>query len=239
MGIKLFTFLRRKQGMTADAFHEHWRDVHARHIAETPELRRHIRRYELNHRLDQDEARDRQPGEVADLGFDGVAVLWFDSLADYEALRAEPAFVELAATDGPKFREPDRPTVVTHDPDTIVDKPGREDAGAKMLCILRRNAALDLPTFHAHWLENHGGLFQRIPELNGPLIGYDQNHGVELPDAEYDGVTEQWFADLDTFVTSLAVESHPKVVEPDVAYLLDPSSIQFVMAGKPTVVFAD
>ena len=57
----------------------------------------------------------------------------------------------------------------------IVDKPGgRERAGLKLVCILRRNKALDLTTFHDHWLRNHGGIFQNVPALNEPLLAYDQ-----------------------------------------------------------------
>ena len=55
----------------------------------------------------------------------------------------------------------------------------------------------------------------------------------------FDGVTEQWFASLDTFVESLDAPSHRTEVEPDVAYLLDPASIHFVMAGPPTVVIGE
>jgi uncharacterized protein (TIGR02118 family) len=126
--------------------------------------------------------------------------------------------------------------VVTEDPDVIVSTPRRDDAGAKMLCILRRNPALDLDTFHEHWLTHHGGLFQTIPELTDPLWGYDQNHGLRDPDAAFDGVTEQWFESLDSFVESIAVPAHSEIVSADVAYMLDLASINFVMAGKPTVV---
>ena len=127
----------------------------------------------------------------------------------------------------------------TRDPDVIVDKPGRASAGAKMVCILHRNPALDLTTFHDHWLHHHGGLFQQIPELNEPLLAYDQNHGIDLPDATFDGVTEQWFTSFDTFVESLSVDAVARDVNPDVAYFLDPASIEFVMAGPPTVVIGE
>jgi hypothetical protein len=238
MGIKLFAFSRRSAGTTPEEFHAYWRDVHARQIADDPTLRRHVRRYELNHRLPIDYERDRHEGEVDDAGWDGVAVLWFDSLADFDALCAEPAYAAHAG-DGRKFRDDAQLVVFTKDPDVIVSKPGRDDAEAKMLCILRRNAALDLDTFHAHWLQNHGGMFQRIDELNEPLLAYEQNHGLDLPDAPFDGVTEQWFDSIDSFVRSLDAPSHRTDVEPDVAYLLDPASIHFVMAGPPTVVIGD
>ena len=238
MGIKLFAFSRRVEGTTPEEFHEHWRDVHARQLADDPSLRRHLRRYELNHRLPEDYPRDQYRVEGTGAGWDGVAVMWFDSLAELEALQAEPSYAAHAA-DGAAFRDDAHLTVLTHDADVIVTKPGRDTAGAKMVCILHRHPGLDLPTFHDHWLHHHGGLFQQIPELNEPLLAYEQNHGLDLPDATFDGVTEQWFTSYDTFLVSLGVEAVEREVNPDVAYFLDTSSIEFVMAGPPTVVIGD
>ena len=144
------------------------------------------------------------------------------------------------AGDGRKFRDDAQLVVFTKDPDVIVSKPGRDDAEAKMFCILRRNAALDLDTFHAHWLQNHGGMFQRIDELNEPLLAYEQNHGLDLPNARlrrrHRAVVR--FDRLVRAVARCALAPHRRG-NPDVAYLLDPASIHFVMAGPPTVVIGD
>ena len=238
MGIKLFAFSRRREGVSPEEFHRYWEAVHARQIADEPSLRRHVRRYELNHRLTEDYARDRYRPEGAGAGWDGVAVLWFDSPADLEAMQAEPAF-GAHADDGVEFRDDAQLVVLTHDPEVIVTKPERESAGAKMVCILRRNEALDAATFHDHWLHHHGGLFQQIPELNEPLLAYEQNHGVDAPGAAFDGVTEQWFRSYGSFLESLGVEAVEREVNPDVAYFLDPSSIEFVMAAPPSVVIGE
>jgi hypothetical protein len=236
MGIKLFAFVRRAPGMSVSDFHEYWRTEHAAHIAGTPALRRHVRRYELNHRLDEDYAREPHAAEMTSGDHDGVAVMWFDPAAAMDAFTAEPGLAAWAAADAPRFRAPEMPSVVTDDATVIVDTSRRDQASAKLVCILRRNAALDLDTFHTHWLHNHGGLFQNIPELRAPLWGYHQNHGIGGPDADYDGVTEQWFEDLPHWIESLGVPAHHTTVEPDVAYLLDPTSVRFVIAGRPTVV---
>lgn len=237
MGIKLFTFGRRREGMDVDEFQAYWRDVHAPLLADEPTLARHVRRFELNHRLPDDYVRDQYRPEGTEPGYDGVAVLWFDSMDAFRALLAEPAH-EAVAADGANFREDGGPLVFTHDPELIVDNGDRDAAGAKMVCILRRNHGLDdqQAEFHRHWLEHHGGLFQTVPELNEPLVGYDQNHGLDLPGAAYDGVTEQWFESYATFLGSLGVPAVAELVNPDVAYFLDQPTIEFVMAGPPTVV---
>lgn len=235
--IKLLAFIRRVPGMTPDEFHSYWREVHAARYANDAELRSLIKRYELNHRLNEDYERERHDVEMAGPQWDGVAVQWFDSLADYERFSSHPKRVEYSALDIGKFRTDDAAFVLTKEPDVIVELPGgRERAGLKLICILRRHKDLDLPTFHEHWLHNHGGLFRDIAELNQPLLAYDQNHGLDLPGAEYDGVTEQWFTSLPEWMVSLGVPSHKTLVEPDVAYLLDPASVQYIIAGQPTVM---
>ncbi len=234
MGIKVFEFLRRAPGTTRKQFHTSWREVHGPLLADDPELARHVTRYELNHRLSADAERDRTDVEVADDEWDGVTELWFDSLEQMRALAAEPGMAKIRDR-AREFRQDDRLIVVTEDPEIILPR-SSEEAGAKMLCILRRHDGLDLETFHHHWLTHHGGLFRTIPELRAPLLGYEQNHGLRDPDAAFDGVTEQWFASLDTFVQSLSVPAVTTEVNPDVATMLDPASIHFVMAGKPTVL---
>jgi hypothetical protein len=235
--IKLLAFLRRLPQTTPDEFHAYWRDVHAARFEQSAELKPYLRRYELNHRLAQDYERERHPGEVAGPQWDGVAVQWFDSLDAYREFEAHPARKDISALDQGRFRAPEAAFVVTHDASVIVDKPGgRERAGLKLICILRRNKALELAPFHDHWLRNHGGLFQNIPSLNAPLLAYDQSHGLDLPGAEFDGVTEQWFTSMDEWVSSLNAPEHTTVVEPDVEYMLDPPSIQYILAGRPTVV---
>lgn len=233
MGIKLFAFMHRLPGMAPEDFHAYWRDEHAARLARTPELAQYVRRFELNHRLAADYGRPPHGAEVSSGDYDGVAVLWFDSLDKMHALLDAAGRAE---DDGPRFRRPDMASVVTGDEAVIVDTPRRRDARAKLVCILRRNAALDLPTFHEHWLTNHGGLFQDISELRDPLWGYHQNHGIGGPDLPYDGVTEQWFEDLPHWVESLGVPAHHTTVEPDVAYMLDPASIHYVIAGAPSVI---
>jgi hypothetical protein len=233
VGIKVFEFIRRADGVEVEDFERAWRE-HAHRIAGTPDLTRHIERLELNHRLPEDRGRPRHTLEVADAGFDGVAVSWFATLDACQALHAEPEFVRLTAA-AERFLRPSSVSVITRDPEVIVDKPGRDRAGAKLLCILRHRDGLRLDEFHEHWLRVHGSLFQDIPELNDPLLGYDQNHGIDLPGAPFDGVTEQWFASLDAHVRSLDAPAHRSVVEPDVASFLDPPSIHFIMAGRPTV----
>jgi EthD domain-containing protein len=232
--VKVFAFLKRKAGTTPAQFDEAW-EQHARRLAETPELARHLRRYELHHRVD-DPNRARNDVEVDDGGYDGVGIMWFDSLDELRALQAEPAYEQFEADAG-QLREPDVAAVVTKIGDVIVGPAGgTPDAGMSLICILRHSDARSLPDFHEHWLRQHGGLFQDIDELRDPLRGYEQNHGIDLPGAAYDGVTQQWFDSLDAWIKSLEAPAHAEIVDPDMRSFLDAGSIAFVLASPPTVV---
>ena len=180
--IKLFAFARRLPALSPDEFHHHWAEVHARHIAETPEIRRHVRRYELNHRLPEDHARDRHAEEVASPSFDGVSVMWFDGLDQFRAFVDEPALRAFSAEDVPRFKEAKAPTVLTHEPDVIVERPGgAQAAGMKLVCILRHHPSLDLATFHPHWRDHHGGLFREVPGCATPCTPTTRTTGSSCP----------------------------------------------------------
>ena len=235
MGIKVFEFVRRAPGLSSEEFQRRYRDELAAGIAASATARRHLRRYELNLRLPLDYRRDRHALEVADAGYDAVDVRFFASEADRAAFDADPTLAARIAEHRSGLVDPRSLSVVTADPVPILDKPGREAAQAKLLCILRRHPKLEAAPFHAHWRDHHGGLFQRIPGLRDPILAYDQNHGIAT-DAPFDGVTEQWFADLATFAESLKDEANVTDVAPDVAYMLDPKSVHFIMAGPPVVV---
>ncbi len=86
--LKVIVFVKRHPSLDVEAFHRRWREGHARLVAETPSVARHIVRYEQNPRSAADYARD------GDAGFDGVAIAWYRSRAAMEALFAEPEYLE-------------------------------------------------------------------------------------------------------------------------------------------------
>lgn len=109
--IKLTFCLRRKQGMTLEAFQAYWRGAHAAMVAERANVLG-IRRYVQVHTTELDglhqvlQARNGGSPEP----FDGVAELWFDSLegfrsqdpdaraASAELLADERTFIDLASS---------------------------------------------------------------------------------------------------------------------------------------------
>jgi hypothetical protein len=96
--IRLTVFVRRKAGMSDDAFHARWR-AHGRMIASHPEFARYIRRYEQHHRGGDDR------GIGSD--HDGVAVQWFDDVDGFLALLRDPAYEQWMRPDEDEFLDRD------------------------------------------------------------------------------------------------------------------------------------
>ncbi|MEZ4331789.1 MAG: EthD domain-containing protein [Myxococcota bacterium] len=100
--IKVIIFVKRHPSLSVEAFHRHWREVHARLVGGTPSVARHIVRYEQNPRSAADYERD------GDTGFDGVAIAWYRSRAAMEALFAEPEYLEKIRPDEDRLSDASR-----------------------------------------------------------------------------------------------------------------------------------
>ena len=112
--VRLFAFLTRRSELSHEEFLDHWLNVHGPLIAGTPELARHIRRYEQHPRA---EAGPMSGSEHCD----GVTVQHFDSADDLWAFTAEPAYAELIAPDEAALLDLQRLVwVITGEPTVVI-----------------------------------------------------------------------------------------------------------------------
>lgn len=123
--VKLFAFIRRRDGLDVEEFRRHWREVHGPLIRDTPELARHIMRYEQH-------PRHREDALSGTDGIDGVAVQWFREVDDFVAFVSEPSYGELVAPDERRFIDTDSiQFVITDEPTVLIDDgAGGDGAGA-------------------------------------------------------------------------------------------------------------
>lgn len=118
--VKLFAFIRRRPGLGIEEFRDHWRDVHGPLIRDTPELARHVVRYEQH-------PRHRDDALSGTDGIDGVAVQWFDSIDGFVSFISEPAYRDLIAPDERRFLDVDAiEFLVTDEPDVVIAGPGQD-----------------------------------------------------------------------------------------------------------------
>jgi hypothetical protein len=124
--VKMFALLRRRPGLTHDEFVAHWRDNHGPLIRDTPELARHIVRYEQH-------PRHRDDALSGTDGVDGVAVQWFHSIDDFLGFISEPLYPELIAPDELRFIDMDRiEFIITDQPNVVIDGPRTPAEGGRV-----------------------------------------------------------------------------------------------------------
>jgi uncharacterized protein (TIGR02118 family) len=234
--IKLVCFVHRHPDLSPEVFERHWAERHGPLIAGLPSLRERVVRYEQNHRLPSDRARDE--------GFDGATIMWFESMADYDAFAMDPLYASEVAPDEARFMDRSRTTFFfTEDAETkIGDEASRAEAGVKLLALLKRRADRSAAEFHAHWSGPHADLFVETPSLRDTILAYDQSHRrpedyARDPDTPWDGLAEQWYASLDDFARGAAGPAFDEVVVPDEERFMDRAATRFILCSSPKTVF--
>lgn len=237
--IKLVCFFRRKPGMSTEAFHDHWLNSHGPLIANTPELARYIVRYEQNHRLPEDYARDPD-GEP---GFDGATVQWLESMESFRGFVRDPMYAERIAPDEARFIDRPSITLVFSEDDEVVIDGGaqRQDAKVKLLCLLKRRADLSPAEFHAHWRGPHAALFAGEPEVARHVIAYHQSHRLEGDYAResgggFDGLAEQWYGSLADFQAMTREPRYRERIPADEERFLDRPALRYLLSARPDVI---
>jgi uncharacterized protein (TIGR02118 family) len=111
----------------------------------------------------------------------------------------------------------------------------------KLTCILHRKAGMTPAEFHTYWRENHGPLVMSTNSGSHVMRYVQQHRSLDDysgdDDSGFDGVTEQWFTNMD--------EYHAHVSEPDFATVwadierfLDTDKLHFVLTEEPVVIVA-
>jgi uncharacterized protein (TIGR02118 family) len=113
---KLVCGVRRKPGMDLDEFHRYWWEDHGPLNRDTPAVRKYFIRYEQNHRLRSDYAR-----EECDL--EGVTIEWFPSTRDFFGMATDPESRDVIAADEQKFLDTDGLVwILTEAEETVLDR---------------------------------------------------------------------------------------------------------------------
>jgi hypothetical protein len=94
--VKVFFFLKRRAEISADDFHRHWTAHHGPLFVTCTAVRRYVVHYEQNH-----------AGVAATglpcLDFDGVSVMSFRTIDDFQSMRADPEYRRVVVSDGETF----------------------------------------------------------------------------------------------------------------------------------------
>jgi uncharacterized protein (TIGR02118 family) len=99
--VVMIVCIRRKAGMTREAFSRHWRDVHGPLVTGVPEFMRHVLAYRQYHFCDEKDLPFQMFGDLS--SYDGVALMRFESAQAIQAALAEPRYLEVIRPDEGNF----------------------------------------------------------------------------------------------------------------------------------------
>lgn len=111
--IRFFSLLPRKEGVSEQEFHDHWRHPHGTLGRLIPGLNDYVQA----HRVQADEL---DPGSQT--RFDGVAVSSFDSPRAADGLLTDPQYVEHVAPDEPNFQDLSRVLFLSTEEEVLVSR---------------------------------------------------------------------------------------------------------------------
>jgi EthD domain len=110
----------------------------------------------------------------------------------------------------------------------------------KLICFVKRNAALSVDEFHRHWREQHARLLTETPAARARILRYEQNHRVMRDyerDDHFDGVAIQWFASAREFFSMITDPEYQAAIGPDERYLLDLERTTWMLTDAEETVF--
>ena len=187
--IKRMGFVKRREGMTLEACHDYWLNVHAPMVAGAPGVRRYI-------------VSTTVVGEGLSYtpAYDGLAEIWYDDLAALDAAGGTPEW-QAVREDAPNFIG-SVDTLFAGEVPIIDDSRGarEREAWVKYCGLLTRRPGTPIDRFQAHWRDIHGPLV--VAEFT-TMVRYIQSHA--LPETygtsrapAYDGVPQAWFESIET-----------------------------------------
>ncbi|MCL4414642.1 MAG: EthD domain-containing protein [Actinobacteria bacterium] len=109
----------------------------------------------------------------------------------------------------------------------------------RLVCFLKRKPGMSTEEFHSYWRDHHGPLVMstRSGSYVRRYVQFHRSHsGVpDQQEAEYDGVTEQWFDSIESYFKSIS-ESDYRVIAADLSNFLDVGKLVFTLVeddGEP------
>jgi uncharacterized protein (TIGR02118 family) len=189
--IKRVSLVKRKPGMSVEAFQRYWRDVHAPLALQVPGLRRYIQSHTLPETYDA----------AAPPAYDGIVETWWDSVEASEAARRTRER-EAVDADQPNFIGASV-GLITTEVAILDDLPSAADRQAllKYISALYRRDDVSVEAFQTHWRERHGPAFiagshsiRRYVQTHVLPESYD---GPTPPAC--DGLAEIWYDSLDAY----------------------------------------
>ena len=214
----LFVFVRAAAGFEPDAFWRGWELAVADLLATGPGRR-------ARRALENRAVTEAGPPELPLSTFDGAYELWFEDLAQVEALLADGRCRESLRARAAHVTEPDSTLVLAADEAVQFDRGFGEVKFMGLSC--RASTFASREDWIRYWVEVHGPLAHEIPEFTRYYGRYVHNYVIPCDgaagglDPPFDGIVEEWVESVDAFASCLSEPKYLEIVRPDEQRFVD------------------
>jgi len=221
--VKAITYIKRKPGLSVEAFQEYWRTRHAEVVVKMPGILGYV----------QSHAR---PSGYAkgELPYDGIAEMWFDDTGAMKGLRGDPAYAAVQADEANFIDRASMGLLITEE---HMIKGGAVPPGAaKHVEFVTRKPGLAVDEFQRYWRTVHGPIAATIPQLHRYVQSHTRRSAYEGGRAPaYDGVAITWFDDTAAMRASAASAAYART-RADEPNFLDPSRLPVIITREHVIV---
>lgn len=116
----------------------------------------------------------------------------------------------------------------------VVDR-GITPQAVKGVFLFRRRSDLPVPEFQRYWLETHGPIAGRTPDIQRYVQCHVLPESYDREPPAYDGVTELYWPDHETTVRSMASPSMTEEQAGDAPNFVAPGSVELVLTREVEV----
>ena len=195
--MKMYTFFKRKPGMSVEDFQTYWSTGHAQLAVKMSGNRKYIQ----NHTILSAYGDGREPI------WDGVPEAYFEDTSIIKELAKTQAYKDLRA-DEPNFMDVSTMAYIYTEEHVIKDGPVKPGS-VKMMLFVNKRPDMDLDEFRKYWLESHPPIGLKLPGMKR----YVQNHtwrsfydSGQTP--IYDGLSEVWFENTQAIKDAVKTPEH-------------------------------
>lgn len=183
--VKAIYFIKRKPGMSLEAFRAYWLKEHAELVLKVPELCKYVQ----SHTLDSGYRRHEPI-------YDGIAELWYEN-TDVMRRIADTPESRAAGADDANFIDMSKFAFILTQERVQKENP-LEPAMPKMISFIKRKPGMSVEEFQSYWRTHHGELARKLPGLRRYVQCHVRPSAYKSGrDPIYDGVAETWFESED------------------------------------------
>lgn len=224
--VHLHFLIKRKDGLSRQAFSDHWRNTHAPLAMSIPGVQRYVQNHTPS-------IVSRNPSH------DGIVELWMESLDAAKAAFNSPEYRQGAYVDEPNFVNVEDVIRLQTEDQVMLDGDSisKDDELVKRVSFIKRKPGMSPEEFSQYWRDVHGPLALKMPGIRRYVQCHVLPEVYEKAEPAYDGVAQIWFDTMADLQYAMNSSEYKEGAQPDGPKFVDPSQLVHLLTEENRVVW--